>query len=328
VMGINAETGPSQIPLCVGQKIKFMKVSDGSVIVDVTAGSAGHGVIKDIKYAAGTKNAAYIELTNGFQPGAAITKDCVVIDASVSDQVGDFNPSYQVTNCEFIVQQVTMPGGYTQKLASMMKEGGAMNYDFLSFTNYKTSQIASEKLTTLRIPLTQSRAKSVLAIPTDASVYTQKQIISGDTTPIEDYERDTKTAIHENHCVRSGLVGITDNITQYQLFYDGKLNPSRKVKCSKISGKFSIDQQPLIELEKALVMAGMKPHSMLNFRKNFVIGRALSLQDGVYDTRGRDFQLQVEYQEPDAPDKNKLWNVWCSHLRRLVISGNSIQIQV
>ena len=75
-------------------------------------------------------------------------------------------------------------------------------------------------------------------------------------------------------------------------------------------------------------MGGIKPHSMLNFQKNFVIGRALSLQDGVYDTRGRDFQLQVEYQETASPAYNKLWNVWCAHLRRIVISGNSIQVQV
>jgi hypothetical protein len=75
-------------------------------------------------------------------------------------------------------------------------------------------------------------------------------------------------------------------------------------------------------------MAGIKPHSMLNFQKNFVIGRALSLQDGVYDTRGKDFQLQVEYQETAPPAYNKLWNVWCSHVRRIVISGNSIQVVV
>jgi len=67
---------------------------------------------------------------------------------------------------------------------------------------------------------------------------------------------------------------------------------------------------------------------MLSFRKNFVIGRALSLQDGIYDTRGKDFQLQVEYQEDAAPEKNKLWNVWCAHLRRIVISGQAIQVIV
>jgi len=327
VMGINADTGAAQIPFCKGQRIKFYDVNAQAVIS--SASNTAYGTITNIQYVEGTKNCAYITLAAMFDPSANMNVNCVVIDDSIASTTSaNWKPSYEVTNCEFIVQQVTMPSGYTSKLASMMKEGGAMNYDFLSWTNYKTSQIASEKLTTLRVPLTQARAKCVLAIPTDASVYTQKDIMRGHNTPIEDYEKDTESDVCQNRCVRAGLVGITDNITQYQLFYDGKLNPSRKVKCSKISGMFSVDQQPLIELEKALVMGGIKPHSMLAFRKNFVIGRALSLQDGVYDTRGKDFQLQVEYQEAAIPEFNKLWNVWCGHLRRLVISGNAIQIVV
>ena len=334
VMGIDADTGAAQIPFCKGQRIKFFDVGTATKISS-SVGTA-YGVIQNIQYKAGTGfNAVYITLVDNFAPSANMTVNCVMVDDSIpSTTATSWKPTYKVTGCEFIVQKVTMPQGYTSKLASMMKEGGAMNYDFLSFTNYKTSQILSEKLTTLRIPLTQSRAKSVLAIPTDASVYTQQEIMNGSATPIEDFERDGATGtaavktVHQNRCVRAGLVGISDNISQYQLFYDGKLNPSRKVKCDKISGKTSIDQQPLIELEKALVMAGMRPNSMLAFRKNFVIGRALSLQDGIYDTRGKDFQLQVEYQETAAPEYNKLWNVWCSHLRRLVISGNSISIEV
>ena len=329
MMGISTDVGPSQIPFCVGQRIGFVDVNASTTPVDnPSTGATTYGIIDGIYYDAGTKNCARIELTAKYIPTNAMDANFIVVDKSV-DSISDANwkPSYQVTNCEFIVQQVTMPQGYTAKLASMMKEGGAMNYDFLSWTNYKTSQIASEKLTTLRVPLTQSRAKSVLAVPIDASVYTQKEIMLGDGTEVEYYDRYAeKNGRNQNRSVRPGLVGITDNISQYQLFYDGKLNPSRKVKCNKISSKTSIDQQPLIELEKALVMAGIKPHSMMNFQKNFIIGRALSLQDGVYDTRGKDFQLQVEYQETAPPAFNKLWNTWCAHLRRIVISGNAIQI--
>lgn len=330
-MGISTDVGPSQIPFCVGQRIGFVDVNASTTPVDnPSTGATTYGIIESIHYDAGSKNCARIELTEKYIPTNAMDANFIVVDKSVdSNTAAAWVPTYKITDCEFIVQQVTMPAGYTQKLASMMKEGGAMNYDFLSWTNYKTSQIASEKVSTLRVPLTQARAKSVIAIPTDASVYTQKEIMLGDGTEIEYYDRYAeKNGRNQNRSVRPGLVGITDNLTQYQLFYDGKLNPSRKVKCDKISSKTSIDQQPLIELEKALVMGGIKPHSMLNFQKNFVIGRALSLQDGVYDTRGKDFQLQVEYQETSPPAYNKLWNVWCAHLRRIVISGNSIQVIV
>jgi len=325
MMGVNADIGAGHIPFCKGQRIAFYDLLNDRKISSALGDA--YGVIQDITWGAGTEQCAKITLVDAFDPGHTMNVNCVVIDDTIHS-LTSWAPSYQITNCEFIVQQVTMPGGYTQKLSSMMKEGGAMNYDFLSWTNYKTSQIASEKVSTLRVPLTQARAKSVLAIPTDASVYTQRDIMSASGTVIEDYDRDCQDYRCQNRSVRPGLVGITDNLSQYQLFYDGKLNPSRKVKCNRISNKTSIDQQPLIELEKALVMSGIKPHSMMAFRKNFVIGRALSLQDGVYDTRGKDFQLQVEYQETADPEKNKLWHVWCAHLRRVVISGNSIQIVV
>lgn len=327
MMGINASVGAGQIPFCVGQRIGFYDTDSGAENPSLI--NASYGTIQSLEYSAGSHQAVKVTLDAKYSPTNTMTEDTVLIDKSIdSSTAAAWKPTYKVTDCEFIVSQVTMPQGYTSKLASMMKEGGAMNYDFLSFTNYKTSQISSEKLATLRVPLTQSRCKSVIAVPTDASIYTQKQIMMGDTTVIEDYDKQQYDANGQNSQVRPGLVGITDNLTQYQLFYDGKLNPSRKVKCDRISNKKSIDQQPIIELEKALVMANIKPHSMMAFRKNFVIGRALSLQDGVYDTRGKDFQLQIEYQEATAPEKNKLWNVWAAHLRRIVISGNAIQVVI
>ena len=333
--GINASVGASLFPFCIGQKVGFININTMVENPSLTAGAGGVGVVQDLTYDAGSKNAVRVTLTEAYSPTVTMTADNLLIDKSISSATTiAWKPTYKVTDCEFIVQQVSMPQGYTSKLASMMKEGGAMNYDFLSFTNYKTSQIQSEFVATLNIPLVQQRAKSILAIPTDASNYTQQDAMLGVGTEIEYYDRQDVSARGQNRSVRPGLVGISDQLTQYQLFYDGRLNPSRKVKCSRISNKTSVDQQPLIELEKALVMAGIKPHSMMNFQKNFCIGRALSLQDGVYDTRGRDFQLQVEYQETDAagaavvPAHNKLWNVWCSHLRRIVISGNSISMEV
>ena len=330
LMGVNASVGASQVPFCLGQRVEFVDVvgntSNPSLI------NASYGTIADITYEAGTVNATKITLAAAYSPVLDMTQNMILVDKSMSSTTDAlWKPTYQVTDCEFIVQQVTMPAGYTSKLASMMKEGGAMNYDFLSFTNYKSSQIASEKLSTIRVPLVQTRAKSVLAIPIDASVYSQRDSMNTQGTEIENYDNADVAAVGNgaNRSARSGLVGITDHLTQYQLFYDGRLNPSRKVPVDKISSKISIDQQPLIELEKALVMAGIKPHSMMNFQKNFAIGRALSLQDGVYDTRGKDFQLQVEYSNLTAPPTyNKLWNIWCAHLRRIVISGNSIQLQV
>jgi len=320
----------SSFPFVVGEEIGFMDSTDGSELLD-TKVVAGNKHITEISYVAGTENLIKVKLNGSFRPTTdTLTQKFVLFSKSIENSA-TYAPTYTITNSEFVIQKVTMPQGYTSKLASMMKGGGAMNYDFVSATNYKISQQASERVANLRLPLTQSRAKAILCIPTDASASGTKDLLLASGTYESDYDMDADgiTRIHDvNHSQRTGITGCADFLTSYQLFYDGKLNPNRKVSTSKISNKTSVDAQPLIELEKALVMSGIKPFSMLKFRENFCIGRALSLQNGVYDARGKDFALQLEYQETDAPDIDKLWHCWCVHLRRIVISGSAISLQV
>ena len=86
-------------------------------------------------------------------------------------------PTATVDNVELIVQQVTMPDGYTSKLMNSLKSGGVMNYDFLSFTNYKFSQQSTDRVVNIRLPLMNSRCKGALCVPVDSSVYTNKQAL-------------------------------------------------------------------------------------------------------------------------------------------------------
>ena len=275
--------------------------------------------------------------------------------------------SYQVSDVNLILQKLEMPQGYVRKMMGMMKSGGTINYDFLSATNYKYSQLASDVVANIRLPLNQTRARGILSVPTDAQVYPAFVQIAGyggeslgmlnadgsgntadvipdqtgisyvETPPNKEDDHGSGTdgpagCLDQSICsVRSGLVGIWDNATQYQWFYNGQLNPSRPVSTRKIANKTSIGQQPLIELEKALSVCGIRPLSFRKYHENAVIGRALSLQDGTYDTTGKDFNLQIEYTESDAglqPVKNKLWMNYVHHIRRIVIKGNQISLQV
>ncbi len=317
---------------------------------DGNPGTAGgrHGLIKI------TLDAS---ITNDSADNVLNSAGWMIVDASVRDQVSstgvanstDFKGDYKLSNVQMVIRQIDMPAGYTNKLMMMMKGGGTMNYDFLSHTNYKYSQLAGDRVANIRLPLSQSRAKSILSIPTDASVYTNRELITGmknsqgltfpgtDDDPVYPFADmpDLGTYVEEidsNDCynlsVRTGLTGVWDELTDYQWFYDGKLNPSRKVETGRISGRLGISQQPLIELEKALAMANIEPLSFKQFRRNCCIGRALALQDGVYDCRGRDFNLQVNYQSLRAPVKNKLWNNFVAHIRRIEVKGDQIALQV
>ena len=99
---------------------------------------------------------------------------------------------------------------------------------------------------------------------------------------------------------------------------------------SKISSRTSISQQWVIEAEKSLAMANIEPLSFLKFQENFFIGRALALgRNAVYDARGKDFSLQVEYTKSGSPPtKAHLWNNFVSHVRRLEIKNGSLQVMV
>jgi len=333
------------------------------------------GLTKITLASACTRTGANSRIMGGNSEATAIwTMVSRTLTTATASQVANLNLA--ITDVELIVQQLEMPNQYKTKLMKMMKEGGSLNYDFLSYRNYKSSALSSDTQVSMRIPLVESRAKSILCVPTDSSTYTTKCQIQG--TPCNVIGHDV-TAGYNNHypdytdairdtygyninnercrlngsnrgtnplavanlyvptfSERSGLVGIWDYLTNYQLFYDGKLNPSRKVDCQGIASGKKLSQQWAIEAEKALAMADIRPLSFRDLHENAFIGRALSLNDGVYDTRGKDFNLQLAYEgasnadptQSAAPSKNKLWNCYCAHLRRLVVKGNAISLEV
>ncbi len=273
-----------------------------------------------------TKITLSANITNnlGVDVGGDSGNVAVLISQSV-EKKATFEPTYTVSDVNMVVAQISVPDGYENSMMQMMKEGGTMNYDYRSYTNYRYSQVVSDLVANIRLPLIESRASSILCVPTDASVYTGKQALSCSNTYLIDEDPDDVV----NRSNRSGLVGIADELQNYQLIYDGKINPSRKVDTSKISNRTSISQQWCIEAEKALAMADIEPLSFRAFRDNFFIGRALALgQNAVYDARGKDFNLMVEYTGASGPAKPHLWMNFVAHLRRLVIKQGSVDVLV
>jgi len=316
-------------PFCVGEAFNLYNTDTG---VNASWNGSVFPIITQIELDTSTTpdmiKLTFASVTNA--TGANITADgkWVLYSKSVP-QAASYDATYSVSNVELVLQEVMMPSNYESSMLSRMREGGSLSYDFLSVTNYRYSQLASDRVANIRIPIDNSRCKSILCIPTDADVYTQKQLLEGDETTNQTYK-----VFHNNtrdkhfHSGRSGMVGIADHISDYVFMYDGKLQPSRRVSCSKTGNKVSIAQQQLIELDKALSAGGIDVHSMRKYNENFVIGRALALGSGVYDARNKDFNLQVNYQEITAPSKPKLWKNYVFHLRRLVIKGDTIMVEV
>ena len=255
-----------------------------------------------------------VSYTDGSQTIPAITK---------------YEATAEFTDFEIVVQQVELDSRYEAGMVAKMKEGGAIELDILSATNYKHSLLKSNRNATINFPVSNTRAKCSLIALTDAKVYNSAQLIAslGDT-----YEEESLSMDGQLRSVRTGQVGIIDELTSYQFVIDDKLVPTRPIVVSKINKGKSISAQPLIELEKALNQAKIVPRSFCDYNRNFIIGRAYALNDGVANLNNKSNQLQLLYNESlvDGTDKppqhDKLAMCFVYHLRRILIKGNSVSV--
>ena len=225
-------------------------------------------------------------------------------------------PTYTLSNVELVLGKIMPPPAYVQSMVRAMKERGVISYDFLTYQNYRVSSLKTDRQNTMLLPLNNSRAKSILCVPTNA----EKPL------DIDFWSSAGRKPYYFD--------GIINQLTRYQFVYGGKLNPDRPVDVAKLNSKPSagfantecVEQQPLIELEKALVMAGIRPLSFSKYNTNFLIGRCLALNNNVFDTRNRDFQLNLSYEEATEPEFNMLWNNYVAHVRGLRFTSAGIQV--
>jgi len=282
--------------------------------------------------------------TGASNPSAEVTTDNWIVYSTAIDQkrvayndgtvqtvppITKYDATCEFTNFEIVVQKVEVDSRYEAGMVAKMKDGGAIELDILSATNYKHSLLKSNRNATINFPVSNTRAKASLIALTDSSVYNTAQLIGGlDAT----YSEEILAMDGRLHSIRSGQVGIIDNLTSYQMVIDDKLVPTRPIVVSKINGGKSISAQPLIELEKALNQSKIEPRSFCDYNRNFIIGRAYALNDGVANLNNKSNQLQLLYNESlvdgtdQPPVKDKLAMCFVYHLRRILIKGNSISV--
>ena len=364
------DAGALQCPFCLGETIGLK--NNGEALTDadyILVNPANNVIFPKVQKITATTVGVIIELdqkvlikAGGTQlPGIGIVgtdninKTAFLYSTSTQNNV-DYNPTITISDVNLMLEEVIMPEGYTRKMMTMMKEGGQLTYDFTSFTTYKQSQQASDRVGNIRLGLMNRRCRSILCVPTDSSVIDTANALfgckldtaTGLTTSYTYQERGAQNtgtaetpvygAVKANvprgfpqeidFSERTGLVGVADNITDYQFFYDGKLNPNREVKCSKTSSLKSIDQQLCVEQEKSLSSAGIPCLSFYNFQKNFFIGRSFALGNNTADVRNKDFNLQINYRETLTSVKPKMWNSFVAHIRRIIVRGDDITVEL
>lgn len=303
-------------PFVVGQKFKLTSAT-------YTDASLNAGTISQIEvdsdYVKVTTSASLVA-TGAVDPTAT---DFFLVDESVVSATS-FEPSYTISDCKLVLKEVNMGSGYENDLMSRMKQSGVINIDVNSVHNYQSSILASDRVANIRVPVNNSRCRSVVASLTDSTRYAVKDAISASGT----YEFSNATGDSVMRSCRSGLEGLCDQLSEYNWFLNGRLQPSRPVKTSKIADRQSISAQHIVEIEKSLASSGfIEPLSFEAYNRNFIIGRTLGIQNNmVYDARGKDFNLQLNYNETASPLKNKLVNMFVFHIRRFVIKNESVMV--
>ena len=304
-MALELQNDEQQRTMSDNLSITASKITTAAGVTTLTD-QVSLGAISGISMGTATY-ADYVKITlaTAAQPGntvATYTTTSVLYSASFKDAA--FAPGYDVDEVELVMQQVVMPKGYTATMMKSMKEKGMMRYDFLSFMNYKHSMVQSDTEATVQLPLQNSRAKAVLMLPLDSTNRSPGARVMNDDS--------------------SAFKGILDGIKEYRFNVDQKLNPDRPVPLSLLKSN-SIEQQYLIELEKALGQSSIQPTSFRHFSQAFCLGRAFALQGGSMDTRGKNVDVQISY---DSPAVNKLWHMWTAHIKSIIVKQNDVSVQI
>ena len=311
----------SRFPFVVGEKFGFCD-ADGPVTATNLSGTFH---ISEINLS--TNGLIEVKTNASFQnngaSAVAVTQDFVMYSTAVSD-AASYNATYTISNVNLVVSQIELDPAYERGMIQKVREGKAIEIDILTATNYKNSILASDRQTTYQVYAQNSRAKSLLVIPQDSSVYSAKDAISGSGTyQILENGNDDDGMLTSN---RSGYTGIIDELQEIQYQLEGRLVPSRPINVSKIASRHSIDAFHLYELEKCLDNAGIVPRSFRAFNSNFVFGRGFGVNQGAIDLRGKDLAVILKYTGEDAPAKPKMFNSFVFHIRRFMIRDGGVEV--
>ena len=260
------------------------------------------------------------DIVPGVNAGGAVLYSEAVKQGTIA--AGSYNVSYNINNLNLVCHVIEMDEQYKTGMLQKAREGSAIEFDIHSMTNYKNSLLESERQATFLIHAQNRKAKSLVVIPTDSSVYTSKDLVCSNGT----YEVTADEMDMVLNSARSGISGVCDFLSSVQYQISGNLVPSRPISTRKIATRKSIDAFHIFELEKTLANAQITPHSFAKFMENFVVGRGFAVNSGCMDLRDKDLSVQLSYEETTAPSKPKMFSSFVFHLRRLMISGGGVSV--
>lgn len=306
--GVNRNASPdNNNPFDIGDILYVSDVADGAneeelgVITDLTKDGDND---LTIEYIPARGNG--VGLTSAHAVGSRIfikAEDRIngkVVANVPAQQIADAGASinYELSNIEMLVLQVQPPEQYVSAMMSQVNSSNGLTLDFRSWTLYRFNLNTINGLTNQLIPANQKRAYSILSVPLDITTQTQ--------------------------LTNSSLVGVPDNAQNYQYVFRGNLIPDRPVKTERFSlATAHPNALALVETEKALVNANYGVRNLLNSQDRFLIARAFSKYNQIFDLSAGDLALRVEY---EGATKEKLYEHFVQYIRRINIGSNGVVV--
>jgi hypothetical protein len=324
----NSILSPQSLPFVIGETLGVTKADGTDYDFDVPP------TIKSIEMV-GADALARVEITLDAVSSPTVdippvTNDHFLYSTSLKG-TGVYEPSYLIRNVEMIVHQIEMDAQYEKGMLSKVREkGGVIEFDIPSITCHTHSTLASDLQSTIPLNIEFARAKSIICVPTDASIYSTQNQSSANTTYMESEDQTGYIEDVFNRSNRTGLTGCSNNLSSYSFFLNGRQVPSKDISCKKTTDKAGgVDANFIIELEKGLSSAGIDVNSFEDYNRNFVVSRMLALgENAVFDGRGRSCRLNCKYEGSVVGNVNLLWKNFIAHHRKLVIKGNDISVEV
>lgn len=273
----------------LGVIVGFTKDADGDIQIDYIPDRAnGAGLVHP--HAVGSR--VYIKVTDRIN-GKVLTQVPAANIAAAATKI-----SYTISDMELLLLQVQPPAGYVESLMKQVMSEKGLSMDYRSWTLYRFNLTTTAGLTNQLIPATQQRAYSILSVPLDIGI--------------------------QNDIRVSSFRGITDGNQNYQYVFGGSLIPDRPISLVRYTQTPArTDALHLVELEKSLVNANYGVRNLLRVPDRFLIGRAFSKYGQVFNLSTSSLSLRVEYV---GGTKEKLFEHFVQHLRRLNISQNGVMV--
>ena len=192
----NNMTSVANCPFVKGEHIGICSRTDPNITcqLQTNVGADVAGIITDITFSGGyvrlELQAANMQNSN-VNSTSITSNNFVVYSAAMDTQRQDtgglvriapttsYAATTTVSNLALVVQKVELDDRYEKGMMAKLREGGAIEFDILSATNYKSSLLASNRNATVNLPVNNTRAKSCICVPTDADSYNVPQLISG-----------------------------------------------------------------------------------------------------------------------------------------------------